>query len=339
MLIAIVIIAKDEAAAIGGLIEQLRRQSLFTEKHGIGIVVVANGCTDDTTAVAKRTLHETMESAGIGWQVYDTPVAGKARSWNLAVHELIEPETDVGFFLDADIDLAGPDVLADLLIQLEASPSARAVSGYPVKDIARKSNKSLIDRFSLKVSAQTPALHSINGSLYVARMGELRRIWLPVPTPGEDGMLSALIHTDGFSHAPQLDLIERAPAPTHYFETHNIGAFFRHERRMTVGTVINGWLFEHFWAGEHESHVGQLVARRNEDDPVWVQRLIEDHTRGRTWPLPRRMLTWRLDNLRGMGPGRAIVRAPFSLAATVLNLWPAIQANRTLKRKDAAGYW
>src|SRR3546814_6210239 len=103
-------------------------------------------------------------------------------------------------------------VLAELLERLTTDPELLAVSGHPVKDILKKPRKTPIDRFSLIISRQSPTPHAINGSLYAARMSELRRIWLPVPTPGEDGLLSAMIHTDGFrseEHTSELPSLMR----------------------------------------------------------------------------------------------------------------------------------
>lgn len=337
--IGICIIARNEAARIGGLVQQLAAQTLFTSGRSIDLLVVSNASDDGTAAAADAALAAAFADRPVRTHVHDTPLGGKARTWNLAVHELLDPGLDIAIFLDADIELAGDDVLAALLSRLAGDPALRAVSGYPVKDIARKRRKSLVDRFSLGVSNQTPAPHAINGSLYAARMAELLKIWLPVPTPGEDGVLSAMIHTDGFTHPPRLELIARMAAPTHYFEAHSVVGFFRHERRMTVGTAVNGWIFEHLWAGRHQRHVGALIRHWNAHDPQWIEHIVAGHVVGKRWALPPRMLSWRLHNLRGVGVGRAVLRAPFSLAATLLNLWPCIEANRMLRKGGAAGYW
>lgn len=337
--IAICVIAKNEARAIARLTRQLAGQSLLARPLAFQIVVVANGCTDETTAAARAALAEDFEGRDIQWLVHETPLGGKARSWNLAVHALLDPDSDIAIFLDADIELADDHVLEELLAELAGHPSRLAVSGYPVKNIARKGRKTLVDRFSLAISSQSPSPHSVNGSLYAARMDELRKIWLPVPTPGEDGLLSAMLHTNGFSRLPNLAAIAQMPRPTHYFEAHSIRGFFRHETRMTVGTVVNGWICEFLWSGLSDEHVGSFVRGLNERDPQWVGRLVESRTKGQKWVLPPRMLSWRLHNLRGVSAGTFLVRLPFSLAATLLNLWPALQANRVLKQRNAADFW
>lgn len=337
--VAICIIARNEAAAIGGLIDQLAAQSLVAGEGVSRIVVVSNGSSDATTARASAALVRSFADGGPVWSVHDTPIGGKARSWNLAVHELLGSDLDIAVFLDADIELASPYVLTELVDRLAGDPVLLAVSGFPLKHIARKTHKTLVDRFSLRVSSQTPVPHAINGSLYAAHMSELRKIWLPVPTPGEDGALSAMLHTGGFTHPPRFETIARMPNPTHYFEAHSVAGFFSHERRMTLGTTINGWIFEHLWAGERREHVGERIRCWNEDEPDWIERIIARKVAGKWWALPPRMLSWRLDNLKGVGWRKVLVRAPFSFAATLLNLGPCIAANRLIKRRGAASHW
>lgn len=337
--IAICVIARNEGDTIGLLLHQLAVQTLLSRGHTGDLLIVSNGSNDGTAAIAESAAAKAFENSAVRWTIHDTPEGGKARSWNLAVHELLDPACDIVIFLDADIQFRHENVLSELAARLLGDSQLIAVSGFPVKDIAKKARKTAIDWFSLKVSSQTPAPHAINGSLYAARMRELRKIWLPVPTPGEDGVLSAMIHTNGFTEPARLERIARMPEPTHYFEAHSVAGFFRHERRMTLGTTINGWIFEHLWAGKHERHVGAYIQQLNLNDPEWIDRLVAANVRGKVWALPSRMLTWRLHNLRGVGIGKALARAPFSIGATLLNIWPSVEANRLLKKRGAARYW
>lgn len=338
-MISFCIIAKDEALTIGALIRQIATQSVLSRQGNFEFVVVCNGCTDDTANVARVALEQQFAGSRIAFRVHDTPKPGKARSWNLAVHQILDLSAEFVIFLDADIALKNDEIIEHLYSKLVANREVIAVSGWPVKDTVLKERKSIIDRFSLKVSSQTPAPNSVNGSLYIARAEALRKIWLPVPTPGEDGFLSAMIHTEGFSEPAQPERIQRADWPTHYFEAHSVSGFFQHERRMAIGTTVNGWICEKLWADNHMTHVGKLIREWNEKDPSWVGRLVSSKVRGKSWALPPRLLTWRLYNLRDIGIVQAVGRAPFSLLATMLNVWPCVQANRALKSRDAASIW
>lgn len=339
MLVSLCIIAMNEQNTIGQLIRSVARQTVFAEDLEFEFIVVSNGCTDNTAEVAKKALEEFFGHTNMRIHVHDTPDAGKARSWNLAIHSVVDSVAEIIVFIDADIEFADSDVIRDMIQNLNAKEQLVAVSGWPVKDIVRKAKKTLVDRFSIKVSSQTPAPHSINGSLYAAKASELRKVWLPVPTPGEDGFLSAMLHTEGFSRPAQLESIQRLDRPTHYFEAHSVSGFFRHEKRMTIGTSVNGWLCEKFWTENHTSHVGRIIRDHNASDPEWVDDVVAKNVSGKFWALPPRMLTWRLHNLRDIGLLRMIVTAPFSVIATVINIWPCIQANRALKRKGSAGIW
>ena len=339
MLISICVIAKNEADSIGVLIRNMATQTVFCQSDDFEFVVICNGCEDNTAEVAAGELEKAFVGTNVRSHIHDTPISGKARSWNLAVHEVLDPTADIIVFMDSDIQLKDNEVIADLISKLLANANTSAISGWPVKDAALKKHKSIIDRFSLQVSSQTPAPNSINGSLYVGRAGDFQKIWLPVPTAGEDGFLSAMIHTQGFTEPPMLDRIQRADRPTHYYETHTILGFVRHERRITVATTINGWIFERLWADDHSSHAGKLIKHWNENDPLWVSKLVSTKVVGRSWALPPRLLIWRLYNLRGVSFSTFCKRVPYSIAATMLNIWPAILANKAIKNEDVANIW
>lgn len=339
MNIAICVIAKDEEDAIGNLIEQISAQTIFNVARITEILVIANGCNDRTVEIAQSTFSNIKWPDGVNIFVHDLNEAGKARSWNLAVHNIISNSANIVIFVDADIELASDYVFENLLAELALNEDAVAISGWPIKNISRKDRKSLLDKFSLKVSSQTQYSHSINGSLYAAKMSCLRSIWMPVPIPGEDGMLSAMIKTNGFTRPPCQTLICCSKSPTHFFEAHTVDGFFRHEQRMVVGTTINGWIFEYFWKAQHSSHIGETVRELNEFRPNWVNDLVAHKVAKKRWVLPMRLLTWRLHNLRDVSPREAVGRAPFSIIATLLNVWPCIRANQTLRKRAAANFW
>jgi glycosyltransferase involved in cell wall biosynthesis len=339
MLISLCIIAKNESEHIANLIQSVATQTLLQGAYAFEFIVISNGCSDNTAEVSQAALENAFGGTRIKYLVHDTPEAGKAKSWNLAIHQILDPAAKTVIFMDADIQFADNEVLASLVAKLAADMEIAAVTGWPVKDIELKLRRSLIERFSLKISSQTPAPNSVNGSLYAARRKDLETIWLPVPTPGEDGFLSAMIHTEGFSKPARIERVQRADRPTHYYEAHSVPAYFQHERRITVGTTINGWICEMMWAAQHCLPAGPVIRDLNQNDPLWVSKLVSSKVTGRIWALPPRLLFWRLYNLRGVGAAKAIRRAPFSILATILNIWPSIQANRALKRQGSENIW
>ncbi len=194
--VAAIILAKDEQANIGRMIEAIAIQTLCERDDVIlSVYVVANGCTDRTAEVARAAADKSLKPGGIETNVYDWPAPGKSRSWNRAVHEIIPNDVDYILAIDADIGFATAGVLAALFDHLRAFREVEVVSGFPVKDSEQKKRPSLIDRFSMMVSRQTRHAGVINGSLYLAKAACLRKIWLPNETPGEDGFLNAMVMT------------------------------------------------------------------------------------------------------------------------------------------------
>lgn len=95
---SIVIAAHNEGAVIGGLLSALTKD---TGEGDLDIVVVCNGCTDNTADVAR--------SFGSPVRVVDTEIAGKPHALNLG------DETAQGFprvYIDGDILVDGTTVMA-----------------------------------------------------------------------------------------------------------------------------------------------------------------------------------------------------------------------------------
>ena len=339
MSIAVCILAKDEARSIDRCLRQLAAQSFIREATGqIDIHVVANGCTDDTAEVAsgcaglfsntRATLH-----------VHDLQPGGKSRSWNRAVHKLTNASVDTFVFVDADISLTDDMVIAGLLATLARDHRLTACTGFPIKDVAVKANKTIIDRFSLIISKRTRHVGAINGSLYVARAKALRTIWLPDQTPGEDGFLNAMIATDGFTSAEDTSVIAAPDRPTHSFQAHGPMDFIGHERRMIVGTMINRWIFEHLWSLRLESPAGPMIKHWNETNPDWVERLIRQRAEKARWLIPNAILFYRFNGRGGRPFWKYAAYLPLAAVATLATVPPAVLANKRLKALGAASTW
>src|SRR5262245_14676112 len=99
MLVSIGILAHNEERDIGNLISDLARQSLLSnEDIRIEIHVVANGCVDNTVAIAQRSLAaDVFEPRHISTFVHNLAKAGKSNAWNEFIHTLASPATDFVF--------------------------------------------------------------------------------------------------------------------------------------------------------------------------------------------------------------------------------------------------
>jgi glycosyltransferase involved in cell wall biosynthesis len=339
MSVAICILAKNEEKSIGACLRQLAAQSIVrADDDVIDILVVANGCSDDTVGVARS--HEALfEGSRTTIHVHDLPQGGKSRAWNRTVHDFARDDVEAFVFVDSDVTLKDDDVLASLLLGLRTGPDLAAFGGFPVKDAVTKSRKTLFDRFSLFVSSRTRHLDVINGSLYAARASALRDVWLPNQIPGEDGFLNAMVCTRGFSRPADPGLVATASQPTHFFHSHRALEFVSHERRMIVGTMLNRWLFEYFWSLKLERPAGEVIREWNEKDPMWVDKFVSERAAKSPWLIPSAILFSRFRRHPDRPYWKYAASLPIAVLATLSTLPPAILANRRLKNAGAAATW
>lgn len=118
VLASVVIPAHDEQAVIARC---LRALADGTKPGELDVIVVANGCTDDTAAIAKAE----------GAVVVETPVGGKANALRLGDDQC---RTFPRLYLDADTELTGDGVRR--MVAALASTGAPACAPAPDYDTA-----------------------------------------------------------------------------------------------------------------------------------------------------------------------------------------------------------
>jgi glycosyltransferase involved in cell wall biosynthesis len=354
VLISIGILAYNEAAVIERTIASLFRQSALRGPAGdLGdveweILVVPNGCSDDTAARARSALSEQAAAAGrrdLTWAVHELPEAGKSNAWNRYVHELSSRRAELFVMLDADIEFGEAETISNTVRALLATPSAVAAVDLPLKDVVRKERKTLLERISVAGSAAaTSGSPAISGQFFCARAAALRQIWMPKGLSVEDGFLRAMILTDCFRRPVDEDKVIRAKDATHYYETlTSLRSIFQHELRIVVGTALNCyllWDFLLFATDPTGPGAGVLIFNRMAADPDWYPKLMANSIRSRGfWVLPGGLLRRRFEALAGKR-GRELARAlPVAAAGFLLDVPVCIAANYKLKRQNAIGYW
>lgn len=351
MLISIGILAWNEEREIERTLRSLFQQTALRSaspdeaRFSWEIVVVPNGCTDDTAGVSSRVLAELVagvNGADISWSVCALEEGGKSNAWNRFVHEFSAPDAGLIVLMDADIEFGERTTISNAVRALVENPRAVAAVDLPLKDAVIKPSKSLLERISVRASGdvkQRPP--ELCGQFFAARAEALRRIWMPKGLSVEDGFLGAMLVTNCFREPEDRARIVRAPGASHYYETlSSVRAIFRHELRLVVGTALNCyllWDFLLFATDPAGDGAGELIRRLLERDPAWYEKLMTNSIRARGWwVLPGGMLFRRFAAAKGSRSIKWLLKA---LVGFALDLPVCLAANRRIKKLDAIGYW
>ncbi len=354
MIVSIGMLAFNEAGGIGKTIASLLAQSVF---HGAAeaaavsvweIVVVPNGCTDDTARVADEALRGALPAligVSVSHSVRVLTQGGKSNAWNHYIHEISHRDADVIVMIDTDIEFGSPDTVLNCLAELRSNAQAKVVVDLPLKDFVKKTKLSLIEKLSVRTSSiQLGGAVGISGQFYCASADTLRQVWMPPGLSGEDGFLKGMIVTDFFRSEPDMRRIARAANASHYYEgLTSLRSIFHHELRMVIGTCLNCyfmWDFLKFATDPNGPGAGALIRSRLAADPTWYRRTIENQIRNRgCFVIPRDMLLRRFTSLRGVGWNRALRRLPVVLVGTLVDIPTYWRANRKLRSGRALGFW
>jgi glycosyltransferase involved in cell wall biosynthesis len=345
MIVSIAILGHNEAHDIANLIADLATQDLLQDDNlSLAFHVVANGCTDETVSVATSAFGALpFLRSNVTVTIHDLPRPGKSGAWNEFVHRLASQSTDFVFLLDADIRIPERTTLSRVLASLRASHTACVAVDESVKDLSLAPRKTLIERIILAASGTAyDTRTAIAGALYCARFEVLKRIWMPVGLPGEDGFLRAMILTANFSDDERLERLVFVEGARHIFESERtIRGVFRHNVRLTIGTAINILLFHHLRAClKTDKDIGSYIRRRNESDPNWVNDLIREEIRQGRYFLTNSNFIWkRWFRLRSFPISQQIRKAPIFVLGFVFDVALLIYGNVLMRKGVGAGYW
>lgn len=347
MNVSIGILAHNEEQGIGATLRGLAGQSLFQpqcrERLGVDRIQVAcipNGCTDGTALRAGEIFAALTPDDSVRFEVRDLAMPGKSRSWNEFVHSISDPAADYLVLMDADIEFGATDVIEKLIRRLESDAVALVATDRPMKRGKPRQERSLQENVSRQASAQIDTSGAISGQLYCARSSELRRIWMPLALPVEDGFLAAMISTDGFTVPGRPGSIVQVPDAFHYYDDHGgLADFIRHESRIIVGSVINAWLFRSLWRAGRNGHVGVHIRDRNLHDPAWLDDLVKVEAARFRWSVPLDFLFKRMAPLSNQPLLTKLKRAPVAMIATLLEIVACVKANHLLRQSNSTRFW
>lgn len=345
--------AWNEEDSIRTTLESLFRQSVFQKlcaRHEqCEVVVVANGCTDRTVAVAREFLetvaHEHEWAEGFTARVIDVPEPGKCNAWNRFVHEFSSLQAQYLCCMDADIVFHHRDTIYNLMDTLERRPTLGATSGRQCKDILFKARKTLRDRISLatsSMSATSPGM--ICGQLYCLRAAMARNIHLPRGLGAvEDGFIKAAICTNFFTREEDPWRVGVAPNAAHIFEAYvSLRDVLNNQKRQMIGQATVHVLVRHLRSLPFEDRLAlaDTLRRHDQQDPDWLKRLVVEHLRAHRffWQIFPGALSFRFRRLWKLGGWQRLTHLPAAIAGFVVTLISAWRAHRVL-RAGLVHYW
>jgi glycosyltransferase involved in cell wall biosynthesis len=348
MKVSIGILAWNEEASIAQTIQSVFAQSLADHLVATGgnleLVIVPNGCSDQTAAVAAQACQQFASTRpGIVTRVEALTRPGKTNAWNEYVHRLSEPAAEVLILMDADIVLRGTDTLWNMVSVLREQPQAVVATDEPLKHIALKKTKSWVDRISLTISAMTKAAPGqLTGQLYAARATALRQIIIPEGIIVEDGFLKQMLVTDGLSQPADNSRIVRAPHAAHVFEAYTrLVDILPNQRRQAVGHTLYTYLRDYLQCEIKSGRRAEKILRENgAADPEWFLHEIKRRVaEGGPWVMHRGALAVRWKRWRAQQGLRRLTFFPAALVGWILDLVIYSWANRTLKKGQLKGIW
>ncbi|MEO0540384.1 MAG: glycosyltransferase [Cyanobacteria bacterium P01_A01_bin.105] len=348
--ISIGILAHNEADIIADTLTTLLDQTLF-QASGVNleVVVVPNGCTDTTAAIAQKTIATAQaQLPQAQLKVCEIQQAGLANAWNTYIHEFSNPAADYIFVMSADINLIEPRTLTSMVESLEAQPDAWVSVDQRLKDVAFKASKTPLDHLSVLASglsggrskAGQPAW--ISGQLSCSRAKVLRQVWFPATLPTDDAFLYTLVVTNFLQESARPERVIQANAAAHTFEAYtHPKKLLKHEKWLIFGQAVNQILYPYL--SEHQTDGRGLcdtIAQNNKVNSHWLNDLIRAQTQGTgQWFIPQFILVRRFKSLQNKSWYEALPMAPLCLLAFFIDLVLAIQVNHDLNRYGSLPTW
>ena len=316
----------------------LLSQSLIQDPihHEIELICVPNGCTDNTAEAARQSLSNAPQT--LRWRVEELKTPGKTNAWNVFVHELSRPDTELFFLVDADIRIQEKDALSNMLAALTARPDLLTCSDQPIKHIALKEHHTLLDKLSLHASKLTAdADGQLCGQLYCARADFLRRFRIPNSIIVDDGFIKkmAVTHllTEPEDSARRMTTAENA---SHLFESYSRFAdVFATQRRQAAGYIIHRWTWEFLLNQQQENEdAGKTIDRLHAADPAWSEKLIESNLKNRQYRnILRVILRTRVQRFKNNDSAKKILQFPILLLHLSMDTAVFFAAVRQLRHK------
>jgi glycosyltransferase involved in cell wall biosynthesis len=352
MKISIGILAWNEEISIRTTLHSIFEQSLIRNSqatgHEVEVICVPNGCSDYTAQAARGAMLAAAEKLNhpenLRWRVHELQQPGKTNAWNVFVHELVDPQTDVIFMVDADIQIYMPDSLSNMLEKLNCHPDAFICTDLPVKHIIFKPHYNLLDQISMhtaRINQSAPG--QLCGQLYCARAAWLRRLWIPDVIIVEDGFIKKMavsnFLTEPENPARRLIVAETA---SHVFESYTrLPDVLATHRRQIAGYIIHRWIWEYLELHRADApDAAALIEQLNRTAPEWPRQLIADRIRTRDYfRIYKILIATRMFRFRSFSSSKKAAYLPVLAAQILLDSFQFLAALRMLCHGKLQTVW
>jgi len=352
MKISIGILAWNEEVSIRSTIHSVFSQGLLRDLaqngHFVELICIPNGCTDNTALAANGAMLAAAEKLShpetLRWKVHSLQRPGKTNAWNVFVHELADPQTDIIFMIDADIQIYMPDTLSNMLNKLLQNPEAFICTDLPVKHIVFKQRYSLLDQISMHTARiNQSAAGQLCGQLYCARAAWLRRLWIPEQIIVEDGFIKKMA-VSNFLTEPE-DAARRlviAETASHVFEAYTrMSDVLATHRRQIAGYIIHRWIWEYLQAHLTEApDAAALIEKLNNSTPDWSRNLIATKIKERDYiRIYRILIATRLIRFRNFSVSKKAAYMPVLAIQILLDTLQFLSSLNMLCRGKLKKLW
>lgn len=342
-IIDIGVFAYNEAKNIASLIADVARQTVFARPEiDIRLLILANGCTDDTVqrATAARDGLEPDLAGRI--EVMDFERGGKSRTMHRFIQKEARGEVDLLGFMDADIRLPETDTLERMIEQLLTRPALQTFTSRPVKDVSLNSEgSSLISRIIASGGGGlTDYRNAICGQLFMMRAPMARQIGLPDGLPVEDGFIRAMMLTDLLSAPEDFERIDGDPEVYHIYESiRSIPELIRHQTRIVIGSAVNAVLFSKIRKDTKTLEEAHALLMEASTDENWLVQVLNEHLPTRPYGyVPFIYLVWRLQAYRE-NKKTGLKSFLMLILGFGFDIVVYIRASFHMMTRPSAGYW
>lgn len=247
--VSILIPAHNEAAYLPACLTALLQSDPID--GGVEIVVVANGCTDDTAEVA-RGYQEQAQQKGWRLEVLELAQGSKLLAWDAGE---AHATGDVLIYVDADVEVTPP--LVRQIAEATADDAPRYASGHPIVTVGSDRITRLYTRFWLTTPFMTQGVPGF-GVFAMNRAGRAR--WGGWPDIISDDTFARL----NFTAAERVAVAGRYKWPM----IEGFGRLVQVRRRQDIGVAEIHRLFPQLVGNDDRVTDGVPVWKRALRDPL-----------------------------------------------------------------------